>query len=114
MPNSESQLTSLLQAAENEQVDVNSYSAFLWLGMTDSQVEDQWVWDDGLPVTWMVWGQGQPDNEDEHCVVIMVKEYWDVPCDWLSNKRGAFFCQGNYICILSSWYCNLVTIFFLL
>ena len=47
-----------------------------WLGMTDTAAEGQWVWNsDGSPVTWTIWGRGEPDGGSSQNCVDMLRNY---------------------------------------
>lgn len=58
-----------------------------WIGATDRDDEDVFVWADGAPVTFTYWNPGEPNNDkDEDCVssVPWVGGRWnDVRCDEL-------------------------------
>ena len=43
-----------------------------WLGLSDVETEDEWLWVDGEEANYTNWAENQPDNagDGEHCVVI--------------------------------------------
>ena len=79
-----------------------------WIGLSDSDREDDWKWTDGTQLDqdgYKNWADNQPDNylNNEHCVVILIrtKEFspelngkWnDQPC-----SNGMYFiCQSMLI-----------------
>jgi hypothetical protein len=49
---------------------VSGFSA-IWIGLSDVESHGTWVWQDGGPVTWTYWSDGEPDGSSEHAVVSM-------------------------------------------
>ena len=107
MPSSESELTSLLKAVENEQIPYDppygglyDYLA-VWMGIDDLEVEGQWMWNNGRPLTWNMWDTHQPDNwgDMEDCAYLVLRgdeyraenTFHDAPC----SLKYSFFCQGK-------------------
>ncbi|XP_026203100.1 C-type lectin domain family 4 member E-like, partial [Anabas testudineus] len=78
----------------------DDYDKF-WIGLTDSQEEDKWLWVDDSPLntSFLFWNDTQPDNwpgingenlpEGEDCVVMGKKSgvddlkcWFDISCQW--------------------------------
>uniref|UniRef100_A0A8C6SE85 C-type lectin domain-containing protein n=1 Tax=Neogobius melanostomus TaxID=47308 RepID=A0A8C6SE85_9GOBI len=56
-----------------------------WMGLSDTHKERAWMWSDGCPVTFLLFGSEQPDNEggNEHCGEIhgnLERNWNDQPC----------------------------------
>ncbi|XP_066541660.1 C-type lectin domain family 4 member F-like [Hoplias malabaricus] len=50
-------------------------SKYTWIGLTDSERENQWKWVDGSALITAYWGQGQPDNlNEEDCAHVGYQE----------------------------------------
>jgi hypothetical protein len=64
-----------------------------WIGLSDVDVEGQFVWADGEPLlpAEEAWSSGQPNNTggNQNCVVITNGEWQDVAC----AQRNAFLCE---------------------
>jgi hypothetical protein len=61
----EAHLVTIRSAAEQSwiQATFNAYqNGWFWIGFNDIQVEGQWVWDSGEPVTYTNWRSGEPDG----------------------------------------------------
>ena len=57
--------------SEEEDNFINSLGSNFYLGGSDSAQEGTWVWSDGTAWTYVNWGSGAPNNQDndEHCVI---------------------------------------------
>ena len=54
----------------------------VWIGFSDGASEGTWVWMDGTPTDYTVWGPGEPNNYDgiEHNAIIKLSGgmlYWE-------------------------------------
>ncbi len=64
----------------------------VWIGASDSIIEGTFLWRDGTPLTYSLWGTSQPDNSsgDEDCVEILSTGYWnDLSC----SASRPFVCE---------------------
>ena len=60
------------------------------IGFSRNVTTSVFEWDNGHPVTFTYWGENEPDNQDERCVVASNPEYdyawWDIDClTWQGN-----------------------------
>ena len=57
--------------SEEEDNFINSLGSNFYLGGSDSAQEGTWVWSDGTAWTYVNWGSGAPNNEnnDENCII---------------------------------------------
>ena len=58
----------------------------VWLGLSDVANEDMWLWEDGTPLDYINWADGQPNDFDlgEDCVAFIAAadaRWNDIPCD---------------------------------
>uniref|UniRef100_A0A672YEZ4 C-type lectin domain-containing protein n=1 Tax=Sphaeramia orbicularis TaxID=375764 RepID=A0A672YEZ4_9TELE len=54
-----------------------------WIGLSDTQKEGAWMWSDGCPLDYDLWGKEQPNNlqGNEDCVSFGGSSKWhDYPC----------------------------------
>nr|XP_039270230.1 uncharacterized protein LOC120344952 [Styela clava] len=54
-----------------------------WIGMSDLDIQDYYLWSDGSPVTYTKWFYREPNGNQERCVQIYIQQgYWnDIECD---------------------------------
>ncbi|XP_067253223.1 C-type lectin domain family 4 member M-like [Chanodichthys erythropterus] len=54
----------------------------VWIGLTDSDVENSWKWVDGTNMTSGFWASGEPSmGKEEDCVVLYPQGWYDHPCN---------------------------------
>ena len=69
----------------------------MWIGGNDIEIEGQYVWVTGEPITWTYWGQGQPSLGGGSNDCIQFRRFSDVQSEW--NDRDCdillrFVCEG--------------------
>ncbi|XP_071765240.1 C-type lectin domain family 4 member E-like [Centroberyx gerrardi] len=80
------------EALEKEAIRIGGFNSYYWIGLTDTENEDQWRWVDNTTLHnqyWNTWYK-QPDNhpsagtEGEDCVVLdsHSQTWYDVPCSF--------------------------------
>ena len=96
MPKSEAEHQAMLQAKPQD-VGV----VYVWLGIDDIFNEGEWVYNDGMMLSWARWQAGNPDNwnnsgiypDGEDCLMLSFfgsYEWNDAPCIY----NHSFICQG--------------------
>ncbi|CAH1248684.1 CSMD1 [Branchiostoma lanceolatum] len=67
----------------------------VWIGLTDQDVEGQFVWADGTPLVYSNWAPGEPNGDDTtNCVHLwpLANFRWhDMPC----GRSNYYICQYN-------------------
>uniref|UniRef100_A0A3P8Q238 C-type lectin domain-containing protein n=1 Tax=Astatotilapia calliptera TaxID=8154 RepID=A0A3P8Q238_ASTCA len=91
-------LASVNNAEDNENIQKVIRAASLnatrtWIGGTDCQMNDLWLWSDGSHFLFSAWKPGQPDNweSNESCIEINHGGKWnDVKCSTQRPSMCAF------------------------
>ena len=76
-----------------DRVDPDGVKSF-WIGLSDLQETNRWIWTDGSDTIFTNWNKGEPNNPDtEHCAYMYgsnnVRKWNNIKCD---NSRFAI-CQ---------------------
>jgi hypothetical protein len=95
-------LVTIDNAAENTWVYneiANQGAIWWWTGFNDLKIEGQWVWEDGSPVSYTSWGDGEPNDAGgaEDCGNI--GQY--MPMTWndeVCSTPAAYICEGSMTC----------------
>ncbi|XP_070595656.1 CD209 antigen-like protein C isoform X2 [Erythrolamprus reginae] len=65
-----------------------------WIGLSDADHENQWIWVDNTTLSLSFWGKGEPNNagSDEDCATLLFTGNWnDVACSgkkyWICEKK---------------------------
>uniref|UniRef100_A0A8C1KKA5 C-type lectin domain-containing protein n=1 Tax=Cyprinus carpio TaxID=7962 RepID=A0A8C1KKA5_CYPCA len=69
----------------------NKISAYVWIGLTDSEVEGRWKWVDGSTLTSGFWDPREPNGRrGENCALTYSPGWADYPCSdlfpWICEK----------------------------
>ena len=96
-----SHLASIGSQVENDAVAALVVSASVsaaWIGLTDVEEEDTFVWSDGAPLAFSSWGVGQPNDlshgdncasySGEDCTLITVTGWFDSRCEVYGAAPG--------------------------
>lgn len=80
-------LVTISSQEENDFVDP-MYVNHIWLGLTDEASEGNWVWENGEPVIYTNWADGEPNNYgtgEDYCLMRPDGTWGDYTTQW-SNK----------------------------
>ncbi|KAK7125854.1 hypothetical protein R3I93_021278 [Phoxinus phoxinus] len=77
---------------EQEIVNMISSGPSVWIGLTDSDVENTWKWVDGSTLASGMWRSGEPNGKtSENCVLIDASGWIDHRCHeankWICEKK---------------------------
>jgi hypothetical protein len=91
------QLAKVETAAENTFLYDTLGSGDYWIGLTDVDDENDWFWQDGEALSFLDWGQGEPNNSGgiEHCGEIRAGDR-----DW--NDQSCASSQA-FVCETDAW-----------
>ena len=66
------QLATVRSAEENELLVHEAAGQTVWIGGTDSAIDDTWLWPNGQVLKYYNWAPGEPNNSggDEHCLQV--------------------------------------------
>ena len=111
-------MASILSESDNNDAfgDGSWYSTHgsMWIGLTDSETENTFVWDDGEAFNFAKWESGQPNNwQEQDCVIFTNSngEWQDCSCDGVDDcTPKAFVC--NKIGMIFVWACGLCSVVF--
>ncbi|XP_048012922.1 CD209 antigen-like protein C [Megalobrama amblycephala] len=79
---------------EQEFVKKISGGTRVWIGLTDSDVEDRWKWVNGSALTSGFWATGQPNgSKKENCALFYSSGCHDYPC----NDAFKWICEKNIL-----------------
>ncbi|XP_067467951.1 lactose-binding lectin l-2-like [Thunnus thynnus] len=72
---------------------------FTWIGLSDTQKEGGWMWSDGCPVDFVLWGATEPNNAggNEDCVY----NNYDIDLKWnddICSEMYASVCASQILC----------------
>ncbi|KAJ0003258.1 hypothetical protein NQD34_008356, partial [Periophthalmus magnuspinnatus] len=100
-----SNLASIHSLEENNfiQTMIQSYHPMqsnTWIGLSDLHKEAAWMWSDGSPVDFELWGSGQPDNAGalEDCVALNLED----EAKWNDSRcfnTFPFICASHKLCV---------------
>ncbi|XP_067247295.1 CD209 antigen-like protein C [Chanodichthys erythropterus] len=77
---------------EQEFVKKISGGTGVWIGLTDSVVEDRWKWVDGSTLNSGFWESGEPKGQRaENCALLFSSGWHDYPC----NDAFKWICEKN-------------------
>ncbi len=97
-------LTTITSKAENDFLGLNFSTGNVWIGGSDSEVENEWRWmtgpeagtlfwrgrSDGTAYGYESWGSGEPNNanNEEHCLELREDGNWNDVSDRREHVRG--------------------------
>uniref|UniRef100_A0A673K2U9 C-type lectin domain family 17, member A-like n=1 Tax=Sinocyclocheilus rhinocerous TaxID=307959 RepID=A0A673K2U9_9TELE len=69
-------------------------STFVWIGLTDSDVEGKWKWVDGSNMISRFWVSGEPNRQrKENCAVSYSSGWYDYLC----NTAYKWICEKSFV-----------------
>ncbi|XP_053713209.1 C-type lectin domain family 4 member K-like isoform X1 [Synchiropus splendidus] len=84
--------------SKKEQEFTNKFAKITWIGLSQREDNEQWVWVDGTPLNRSFWAPGEPNDSGENgenCTEIMkhfMRRSWnDAPC----QENNFWICEKN-------------------
>ena len=82
-------------------VEVGRAQRTSFLGGSDAEVEDSWIWEDGTPWGYTFWGQDEPNGgTSENCLLLdmdegtQIRGRWiDVACEGRTGRDEGYICS---------------------
>ena len=81
-------------------LEINNKAILWWTGLTDNEQLGVWKWaTSGNKATYIPWGPGEPNIQNEHCVTLWYKinyKWCDLGCHGLPGYPTMPICQFDF------------------